>query len=307
VTVHYATADGTATAGSDYVATSGDLTFAPGQTVATFPVTINGDLVNEADETFTVALSNPSPNAVINVGTAQGTITNDDPIPALSVNDVTVTEGDTGTVSALFTVNLSGLTAQTVTVHYATADNTATAGSDYVATSGTLTFTPGQTSQPVAVSVNGDLVQEATETFFLNLSLAVNAVISDGQGVGTILDTDGLSYHTVPPCRVVDTRSGSPLSAGADRTLPIAGLCLVPSTAKAVAVNLVVTQPTNTGFVSLFPAGASAPTASSINFGAGQTRANNGIFSLGTAGALAARCGPAGTTHLIVDVSGYFE
>jgi hypothetical protein len=269
-------------------------------------VTINGDLVNEPDETFTVQLSNPV-NAIINVGTAQGAITNDDPSPALSVNDVTVTEGDTGTVSAVFTVSLSGLSAQTVTVQYTTADGTATAGSDYVATSGTLTFTPGQTTQPVSVSVIGDLVQEPNETFFLNLSSSVNAIIADGQGLGTIVDQDGLNFYSVPPCRVVDTRSSTPLSAGTDRTLPVAGLCLVPSTAKAVAVNLVVTQPTGTGFCTLFPAGASAPTATSINYAAGQTRANNGIFSLGTAGALAARCGPTGTTHLILDVSGYFQ
>jgi hypothetical protein len=306
VTVHYATADGTATAGSDYGASSGDLTFGVGQTVATFPVTINGDLADEPDETFTVNLSSPV-NAVIAVGTGQGTITDDDPTPALSVNDVTVTEGDSGTVSAVFTVSLSGLTGRTVTVHYATADDTAMAPADYLSASGTLTFTPGQTTRPVSVSVNGDLVQEPNETFFLNLSAPINATLSNTQGLGTILDDDGLSFHTVPPCRVVDTRSSSPLSAGADRTLPVAGLCLVPPTAKAVAVNLVVTEPTTTGFITLFAAGAAVPTASSINYAAGQTRANNGIFSLGTAGALAARCGPSGTTHLIVDVSGYFE
>jgi hypothetical protein len=307
VTVHYATSDGTATAGSDYVATSGDLTFAIGQTVATFPVTINGDVTDEPDETFTVTLSDPV-NAIIDRGEGLGTITDDDPAPALSVNDVTVTEGDTGTVSADFTVSLSGLTERTVTVQYATADGTATAPGDYLSASGTLTFAPGQTTRPVSVSVNGDLVHEPSETFFLNLSVPVNATIADGQGVGTIVDNDGFRFHTVPPCRVVDTRSGSPLSAGADRTVPVTGLCLVPSTATAVAVNLTVTQPTNPGSVTLFPAGTTLPATSSINYRVGQTRANNGVFGLGTAGALVAHCGQAaGTTHFILDVYGYFE
>lgn len=118
----------------------------------------------------------------------------------------------------------------------------------------------------------------------------------------------GFRFHPVPPCRVVDTRSGSPLGAGADRTLPVAGACLVPSTARAVAVNLTVTQPTAAGFVTVFPAGATLPTTSSINYRVGQTRANNGIFGLGTGGALVAHCGQvSGTTHFILDVFGYFE
>ena len=108
---------------------------------------------------------------------------------------------------------------------------------------------------------------------------------------------------------MVDTRSGPPLGAGADRTLPVTGLCLVPATARAVAVNLTVTQPTAAGFVTVFPAGATLPTTSSINYKVGQTRANNGIFGLGTSGALVAYCGQVSgtTTHFILDVYGYFE
>jgi probable HAF family extracellular repeat protein len=110
--------------------------------------------------------------------------------PAVSVNDVTVTEGNTGTQSAAFTVTLSAASLQPVTVNFSTADGTA-AGGDYQAASGTLTFAPGQTSQTVAVPVAGDRVAEPNETFVLHLSQATNStVVGDGQGVGTITDDE---------------------------------------------------------------------------------------------------------------------
>jgi large repetitive protein len=189
VTVSYATADGTATAGSDYTATAGTLTFAPGVTSQTLTVAVLGDTRNEANETFFMNLSTPS-NATIADGQGQGTILNDDSLPTLSINNVTVTEGNTGTTPAVFTVTLSAASSQTVTVNYATADGKATAGSDYTATAGTLTFTPGTTSQTITVAVLGDTVKESTETFFVNLSNATNATIASGRGRGTILDND---------------------------------------------------------------------------------------------------------------------
>src|SRR5262249_31346756 len=89
---------------------------------------------------------------------------------------------------------------QTVTIHYSTADNTATAGSDYTATSGTLTFAPGVTSQPITVAVIGDRVGELDESFFVNLDSPVNANLIDSQGVGTIVnDSRGISTRDVPP------------------------------------------------------------------------------------------------------------
>jgi hypothetical protein len=110
--------------------------------------------------------------------------------PTLSIGDVTVTEGNAGTTNALFTVSLSAASNSTVTVNYATADGTATAGSDYVAGTGTLTFPPGTTSQTLGVAVNGDTAIESAETFFVNLHGASNATITDGQGQGTILNDD---------------------------------------------------------------------------------------------------------------------
>lgn len=99
-------------------------------------------------------------------------------------------EGNTGTTMFTFTVTLSWASTQTVTVNYATANGNAMAPSDYTATSGTLTFSAGQTSKTITVLVNGDTTNEAPENFFVNLSNAVNAWLSDNQGMGTIMNDD---------------------------------------------------------------------------------------------------------------------
>ena len=132
VSVDFATADGTATAPADYTATNGTLTFTPGQTTKTVTVPVKGDLLDEANETYFVNLTNPS-NATISDAQGLGTITDDDPLPALSIDDVTVAEGNSGTVSATFTVTLAPRQRPPVTVDYATADGTAQAPGDYQA------------------------------------------------------------------------------------------------------------------------------------------------------------------------------
>ncbi len=228
ITVTYATADGTATAGTDYVAASGTLTFAPGETTRTLTVTVNGDTLDEPDETFTVNLSN-AVNATIADGQGVGTILDDDPEPTLSISDTSVTEGDGGTTTAVFTVTLSAASGRVVSVTYATADGTATAGADYVAASGTLTFAPGETTRTLTVTVIGDTLDEPDETFTVNLSNAVNATIARGQGVGMILDDDFRIYLPL----VVRTTSGpnaartSPTVVtldGTDRKMPPFGM-----------------------------------------------------------------------------------
>jgi uncharacterized repeat protein (TIGR01451 family) len=112
------------------------------------------------------------------------------PLPSLSITDVTVTEGDAGPTDAVFTVTLSAASGQTVTVNYATADNTASAPADYTTASGSLTFTPGVTTQTITVTVQGDTLDEPSETFFVDLSGEVNATLSDNQGLGAITDDD---------------------------------------------------------------------------------------------------------------------
>src|SRR5262249_23237777 len=113
----------------------------------------------------------------------------DDP-PSVSIRDATVTEGNTGTASATFTLTLSKASNASMTVHYATADVTATAGSDYAAASGVVTIPAGQTSPPATAAARGDRLGEPDETFTVNLSAAANATIGDGRAIGTILDNE---------------------------------------------------------------------------------------------------------------------
>ncbi|HEX7796105.1 MAG TPA: Calx-beta domain-containing protein, partial [Vicinamibacterales bacterium] len=155
-------------------------------------VPVIGDTTPEPNETFVVNLSNAT-NATISRAQGVGTIIDDDTpvsLPALSINDVSVNEGNSGTSIATFTVSLSSASNQTVTVNYATASGTASSGSDYTSASGTLTFPAGNTSQPVQVSIIGDTRPETNETFFVNLSGAVGATIARVQGTGTIIDND---------------------------------------------------------------------------------------------------------------------
>jgi peptidoglycan-N-acetylglucosamine deacetylase len=190
VTVGYTTADGTATAGRDYDATSGTLTFAPGQTAKTVAVTVRGDALDEPDETFRVRLRDPSA-CTIGRGTATVTIRDGDPPPTVSIQDASVVEGAAGSsVTATLAVTLSARSAKTITVGYATADGTATAPADYAATSGTLTFAPGQTKASVAVTVRGDDDVEGDEAFSVTLSNPSNTTLARGSAVVTIFDDD---------------------------------------------------------------------------------------------------------------------
>ncbi|WP_425493489.1 putative Ig domain-containing protein [Marilutibacter chinensis] len=190
VSFDIATADGTATAGSDYIANSlAGQTIPAGSSTYVFNVDVNGDLLNEPTETFFVNVTNVV-GAIVVDGQGVGTIANDDAQPSLSIDDVTVVEGNGGTTLATFTVSLSAASGQTVSVDYATADGTAVQPGDYTGTNGTLTFTPGQTTATIAVPVTGETVPEADETFFVDLSGANNATVADGQGVGTISNDD---------------------------------------------------------------------------------------------------------------------
>ena len=189
VKVIYATQDLTATAGSDYVATNGTLTFPPNTTSQTLAVAILGDTAAEPNEGFTLNLSRPSSNAYLADSQGLGLILNDDS-PRLSINDVSRTEGDSGSQTLAFTVSLSAPSASVVTVRYATQDLTATAGSDYDAASGALSFDPGVTSQVINLNLHGDTVPEVDETFTLKLTRPANATLADDLGVGTIVNDD---------------------------------------------------------------------------------------------------------------------
>ena len=171
---------------------------------------------------------------------------------------------------------------------------------------GTATFTLTATTSPTAL---GSISNTTTVTVPVGLG-------DPDPANNSATDTDtrrGGSYHTLSPCRVLDTRNPAgvygapPLSASASRTFTIAGQCGVPSNATAVSINLTVTGSTAAGFLLAHPTGSGVPTVSTINYTTGQTRANNAVVVLSAGGQIELTCGQtAGTVDAILDVSGYF-
>jgi len=192
VTFDVATADGTATAPSDYTTKSlTSQTIPAGSSTYSFTVLVNGDTTPETNETFLVNVTNVT-GATVTDGRGQGTIVNDDSAPSLTVNDVSLNEGDAGTTTFTFTVSLSSpAPGGGVTFDIATADGTATAGSDYTTKSLTSQTIPaGSSTYSFDVVISGDTSAEANETFFVNVTNVTNAVVTDGQGQGTIRNDD---------------------------------------------------------------------------------------------------------------------
>lgn len=198
--VKYATANGTATANGDYLAKAlTNLYFSAGQTSKAVAISVKGDLLVEPTETFQVNLSAPV-NGTIYDPSGTGTIVNDDSSapPTFSVNDVAVTEGNSGSVNAVFTITRNGSAAAAASVKYQTINDTAFAPGDYTAKALTsLSFLAGQTTKTVAVAVKGELLGEPDEAFRLVLSAPTGATIVDGTGVGTILNDDSTATTTV--------------------------------------------------------------------------------------------------------------
>ena len=192
--VAWATADGTALAGTDYESTTGTLTFGPGTIEQTIAVTILGDAAVEADETFTVNLTSPT-GALFARSTATCTITNDDaspppPMPAVTVSGGGAMEGHSGTASIAVLVSLSSPAQSPVSVTYATVSGTATAGTDYLHAGGTLTFAAGETTRSIVISVLGDTLTEGEESFTVQLTSGAGVTIESGTAVCTIVDDD---------------------------------------------------------------------------------------------------------------------
>lgn len=212
ITVDFATADDTATSGSDYVNTTGTVTFNPGETQKTTTITIKDDLIDEVQETFFVNLSNPV-NATIADGQAQCFISDNDG-PAISINDVSVIEGQGGTTNAVFTISLSAPSVQTVGVRALTADGTAGGSSFFPAdfqsfNDRLVTIPAGATSATLTVRLNGDVMIEPDESFFVNLFQPFNATIADGQGVGTITNDDVTSVQLNTGSVTINEADGS--------------------------------------------------------------------------------------------------
>ena len=217
-TFTYRTIPGSAAA-SDFQSVGGaSLVFPAGSTPPTLPVTIkvNGELLDETDESFTLELVNPTTGAV--VATAVGTITNDDNNSKLSISDASADEP--GTMK--FTVTLAPASGREVKANWATANGTAIAGVDYTFGSGVLTFAPGEVSKTIDVAVTGDSLDEANETLSVNLSSPTGippANVLDGQGAGTIVD------RNAPPSLSISDTTGRE-GAGATFTVTLAGTTL---------------------------------------------------------------------------------
>ncbi len=195
VTVAYATSNGGGSTGAttpaDYTQTSGTLTFLDGDTSKTVTIPITDDSISEEQKFFSVHLSNPTGGATLgNQPNIQVTILDND-APAMSINDVQVTEGNSGTTDAVFTVSLQRPYFADATVDFATlATGTATSGTDYQPASGTLTFLKGETTKTITVKINGDSTQEPSESFTVKLSNNNALSVSKNLGTGTILDDD---------------------------------------------------------------------------------------------------------------------
>jgi hypothetical protein len=293
VTVSYATADGTATtADGDYLAASGTLSFDPGVTTLPVTVTVLGDAKVEANETFTLNLSNPV-NAPMGDSQGLGTILNDDVPTTCTSFSISPTSANPGYPAGSQVVTITGV------------PSGCTGGSWTAFGNGSwLTVSPASGSGPGSATVSWAENVGVPRTDDATIAGRTFTVSQTGPG------TD---FFTIPPCRLVDTRlpgpSGGPILFGTDRTIPVGGLCEVSTSARAIALNLTVTAATAPGNCRLYPDPAERPQVSSINFAAGQTRANNAVVSLGPGGAVTAYCtGPgSGSVHLILDVNGYFE
>jgi Ca2+-binding RTX toxin-like protein len=227
-TVAWATAPGSATAGSDYTSASGTVTFAAGQTSATVTIIVVGDNTVEGNETFSVNLSNPQ-GMLIGSGTGIVTITDDDVAPppqlTISIGDALATEGDKNTtVTVTLTLSAAGTSAVSVTA--TTVARTATAGSDYTHKAAVVTFAAGQTSATFTVTITGDRKGELSEYFEIALSAPTGgATIADGLGRVTITDNDA---------RLLATSAGPGTGAGAGAT-PITVEAAQPALAAATA------------------------------------------------------------------------
>jgi hypothetical protein len=167
--------------------------------------------MHEPDETFAVMLTSAT-NATIADAEGIATILNDDAAPMLSIGNVAVAEGNTPGTEAIFTVTLPWPSADTVTVDFATTNGSAQAGSDYTPAAGTLTFSPGETTQTILIDVHGDYDVEPDETFLVTLSNATNVAIADAEGTGTITNDDAVPPLTITDVTVLEGDAGSAAS-----------------------------------------------------------------------------------------------
>ncbi len=260
VTVDWAdSGGGTATSGTDHEAVAGGtLAFAPGDTARTVTVAVNGDGIDEEDETVEIALSGATGGATIGTATGTGTIA-DDEEASLSIDSPSVAEGDSGTSELVFAVTLAPVSDRRVTVDWAdSGGGTAASGDDHEAVAGgTLAFAPGESGRTVTVTVNGDGIDEEDETVEIALSGATGgAAIGTGTGTGTIRDDDEAALSIDSP-EVAEGDSGT--------TDLVFTVTLAPASDREVVVDFAVGGTAEAG------RDHDAPGAGSVAFAPGET------------------------------------
>jgi hypothetical protein len=226
VSVAYGTSSGTAIAGTDFTAVSGILNFADGETSKTISVPLIDDAIFEGDVNawFTVSLSNPTGGANLGTASIAVSIADNDPRPVLSINDVRIIEGNSGTKTATFTVTLTPAVVVAVSTLVSISPGTATAGDFDLFSPFTLTFQPGDTQKPVNVVIHGDLDVEADEVFYVSLASPTNATLGKSTGTGTIINDD---FAIIPGRQSIATGSTTTLvfdAGGAPNTARIVSL-----------------------------------------------------------------------------------
>jgi hypothetical protein len=191
ISVDYATSDGSAKAGLDYLARSGTLSFADQELQKTFTVPTLDDPLYEGSESFNVAFSNPTGGAEFTPpGILAIQIDDNDAPPSASIDNLSIVKAKSGTSNAVFTVRLSGASGLPASWSYHTSDGTALAGLDYQATSGTLAFAPGETVKTIAVAVIGDARDLPDQYFDLVLNAASGVEPATISGRCTIISRD---------------------------------------------------------------------------------------------------------------------
>jgi hypothetical protein len=239
ITVDYATSDGTAKAGQDYVATSGTLTISTGKSSGEIDVPLIGQSTEQPSKSFTMTLSNASGAGIVVPGSATGAIVDDGPYipPQVSTGDISVTQPTSGTATAHVPVTLTGPSRDPVTVSYATANGTATAGVDYRKTSGNLTIKAGHLSGTISVTILPSATSHPPRTFTVTLSNPVKATL------GTATATVTLVSQVPPSAPVLSGTAGDSVTnltwtVPASGTSPITGYTIYRATSPATLTEL---------------------------------------------------------------------
>jgi acetyl esterase/lipase len=321
LTVFYSVS-GTATNGEDYSALTGRVVIPAGSFSAQVPVTVQADERLEPAESVVLTLEASSSYEIGSERTASVKLVERDwqsTTPKISVSATDPSASEPGGASGAFTVSRTGSTSSSLLVDLFTGGS-AKGGSDYANVPSIVMFGSGVSRLNIVIEVRDDTLVEGPETVTLRVGPDTGILLGPYPGSTVTIADDEPSagvegFYPLPPCRLVDTRNpaspwgGPRMSAGETRMFELGGHCGIPPEATALALNVTVVGADSSGFVTLFEAGASRPTSSTLNFQAALTRANNAFVRLsGYPPSLAAYCGAnSGGFDLLLDVTGYFR